>query len=244
MILRVELGSASARLALLATMLLVLACAPKTRIVGREPYEGEKLPRPDRILVYDFAARAADLPPWSEAAKTYQGREAAATDDEVEVARKLGYQMTKELVSRIDEMGLTVKRSIDPSEPQPGDIALVGFLGSVDEGSGFKRVVLGFGSGAPEITSHLEGYLATEEGFRKLGSGRAQAGKKKTPGAVVPIIVAIVTKNPIGLIVTAPIKITGEMTGRTTLEGAGEQMAEQIAKELEPRFREQGWLED
>src|SRR5690606_9985093 len=111
MIRRLELGSAPARLALLATMLLVLACAPKTRIANREPYAGEMLPRPDRILVYPFAARTEDLPPWSEAAKTHP-EEAVASEEEVDVARNLGSQMAHELVERIEDMGLPAERTV------------------------------------------------------------------------------------------------------------------------------------
>lgn len=243
MIRRLELGSAPARLALLATMLLVLACAPKTRIANREPYAGEMLPRPDRILVYPFAARTEDLPPWSEAAKTHP-EEAVASEEEVDVARNLGSQMAHELVERIEDMGLPAERTVDPAAPRPGDIAIVGFLASVDEGSGFKRVLLGFGSGAPEVTTHVEGYLATENGIRKLGSGDAEAGKRRAPGAVLPILVTIVTKNPIGILVTTPFKIGGEMTGKSTVEGVGKAMADDIAAQLEIKFREQGWIED
>ena len=43
-------------------LLLIGGCA-KTWVVERQSYEGPRLARPARILVYDFAASAADLPP-------------------------------------------------------------------------------------------------------------------------------------------------------------------------------------
>ena len=152
--------------------------------------------------------------------------------------------MTTELVKRIAGMGLPAERATADSRPADGDIVIVGYLSSVDEGSGFKRVVVGFGSGAAEVTSSVEGYLSTPEGLRKLGSAETTSGKGHSPGVVVPLIVTVATANPIGLIVMAPIKIGSEMTGRSTVEGVGKRMADKIADELEIKFREQGWLAD
>jgi hypothetical protein len=227
---------------MLATGLLTVGCA-STKLSNRQEYQGEKLARPDRIFVHDFAASAADLPAWSEAATTYAGREAAASPEELAAARKLGTHMTTELVSRIDAMGLEAERADGGTKPSPGDLVIVGFLGSVDEGSGFKRVVIGFGSGSAEVTSHVEGYLATADGYRKLGSGDASAGKGHSPGVVLPIAVTIATANPIGLIVMAPIKVGTEVSGRNKIEGVGKRMAGDVADELEKKFREQGWIE-
>lgn len=222
-------------------ILLMIGCA-STKISNRQEYQGEKLARPDRIHVHDFAASAADLPAWSEAAATYAGRQATASPEELAAARELGTHMTTELVSRIDAMGLEAERANGESKPSPGDLVIVGFLGSVDEGSGFKRVVVGFGSGSAEVTSHVEGYLATEDGFRKLGSGDASSGKGHAPGVVVPIAVTIATANPIGLLVMTPIKVGTEISGRNKAEGVGKRMAGSVADELEKKFREQGWL--
>lgn len=222
-------------------LLLAIGCS-STKISNRQEYQGEKLARPDRIFVHDFAASAADLPVWSEAAKTYAGRQATASPEELAAARELGGHMATELVARIDAMGLEAERANAQTKPAPGDLVIVGFLGSVDEGSGFKRVVIGFGSGSAEVTTHVEGYLATESGYRKLGSGDASAGKGHTPGVVLPLVVTIATANPIGLIVMAPIKIGTEVSGRNKIEGVGKRMAGDVADELEKKFREQGWI--
>ncbi|MFO0689443.1 MAG: DUF4410 domain-containing protein [Myxococcota bacterium] len=222
-------------------ILLAIGCS-STKISNRQEYQGEKLARPDRIFVRDFAARAADLPAWSEAATTYAGKEATASPEELDAARELGVQMATELVARIDAMGLEAEHANDQTQPSPGDLVIVGFLGSVDEGSGFKRVVIGFGSGSAEVTTHVEGYLATDSGYRKLGSGDASSATSRGPGVVVPIVVTIATANPIGLIVMAPIKIGTEVSGRNKIEGVGKRMAGDVADVLEKKFREQGWL--
>jgi len=238
----VPLGSARL-IPLLVAAAIATGCAG-TRISDRQEYQGEKLARPAHILVHDFAARAADLPAWSEAAATFASNEAAATPEEIEAGRQLGVQMANRIVERIDAMGLDAQRAADVPTPTPGDIVIVGFLGSIDEGSGFKRVVLGFGSGSAEVSTHVEGYRALDGGYEKLGSGTADNGKKKSPGLVVPTLVTIATKNPIGLLVMTPVKLAGEVTGKNTVEGVGKKMADDVADELEVKFREQGWIAD
>lgn len=236
--------SGSMRVAIgLASLALALGCG-SIKITDRDEYKGPKLARPDKILIHDFAATVGDLPEWSDAAKANTGAQAAATPEEIEAGRTLGAQMTTELVKRIDDMGLPAERATADSQPGDGDLVIVGYLSSVEEGSGFKRVVVGFGSGAAEVTSTVEGYLSTPEGLRKLGSGAATSGKGRAPGVVMPIVVTAVTANPIGLIIMAPVKIGTEMSGRDTVKGVGKRMSEKIADELEIKFREQGWIAD
>lgn len=235
-------GPGIRRTLLLGAGLLLLAGCSSIQLSNREEYQGQKLARPDRIYVHDFAARAGDLPSWSEAATTYSGREAASSGEELEAARELGIQMGAELVRRIDAMGLEAERADGATKPSPGDLVIVGFLGSVEEGSGFKRVVVGFGAGAAQVTSHVEGYLATADGYRKLGSGDAASKKAHGPGVMVPVAVTIATANPIGLLVMAPIKVGTEVSGRNKIEGVGKRMAGEVADALEPKFREQGWI--
>lgn len=43
------------------TLALGSGCA-SIKVTDRDEYQGEKLARPDQILVHDFAATAADLP--------------------------------------------------------------------------------------------------------------------------------------------------------------------------------------
>lgn len=229
------------RIAAISMLFLATGCA-SIAITDRDEYEGEKLARPGQILVHDFAVTVDDLPEWSDARKAHAGDPALPSAEEVELGRKLGSQMAFVLVGRIREMGLNGQRVVRGSQAQDGDIAIVGYLTSLDEGSGVKRVMLGFGSGAAEVTSQVEGYLATEDGMRKLGSGGATSGAGKSPGTVVPIIVTVVTKNPIGLLVTTPIKVGSEMAGKGQIEDVGERMADAIADELEKKFREQGWI--
>lgn len=63
----------------------------------------------------------------------------------------------------------------------------MGSFEAVDMGSEAKRVVLGFGSGAADLRTAVEGYLMTQQGLRRLGSGTLGSREGKTPGIAVSL---------------------------------------------------------
>jgi len=58
-----------------------------------------------------------------------------------------------------------------------------------------------------------------------------------------PAALAIATANPIGLIVTSGVKVYGETSGKSTIEGRGAATAKEIATRLRVRFEQQGWID-
>jgi hypothetical protein len=202
----------------------------------------EKIARPDRIIVHDFAATAADIPAWSAAGSKYAGVATPQTADQVATGRKLGAEVAKELVAQIQAMGMPAVLAAGQPAPRLGDIVIIGYFESVQKGSAAERVALGFGSGAADLRTAVEGYLMTDRGLRQLGSGEVDAGGGKGPGLLVPLVVTAATANPIGLIVSGAVKAEGEASGTTTIKGAAQRTATQIADHLRGRFREEGWI--
>ncbi len=226
----------------LMALVLAVGCA-STKVTERESKIGtEKIVRPDHIYVYPFAATPADIPPWSVAAERYAQPSEPSTPEELEVGRKLGALVAKELVSEIQGMGLLALEGSRQSLPRPNDVLLMGYFEAVEEGSTVKRLALGFGSGATELTTTVEGYQMTPEGVRLLGSAKLQSGGSKMPGLFVPLAVLAATANPIGLVVMGSVKVAGEVKGGSKLEGAAKRTAEAIADQLRVRFKELGWI--
>jgi hypothetical protein len=75
--------------------------------------------------------------------------------------------------------------------PRLNDLVIRGYLLSVKEGSAAERVVIGFGSGASELRTAVEGYQMTAQGLRELGSGDVESGGSKTPGAAVGLLASL-----------------------------------------------------
>ncbi|MGH8065157.1 MAG: DUF4410 domain-containing protein [Candidatus Entotheonellia bacterium] len=227
--------------ACLFALVLGAGCA-STQVTARQPYAGEKIARPDRIIVHNFAATPADVPAWSVVAGQYARHSTPQTAEEIEVGRKLGAEVAKELVAELRGMGLPAVQAAGQPVPRIGDIVIMGYFESVDTGSAAERIVLGFGSGAAHLQTAVEGYLMTDKGLRRLGSGEVDSGGGKTPGVAVPLAVAAASGNPIGLIVGGAVKVGGEVTGKSTIEGAAKRTAKEIADQLRVACQRQGWI--
>lgn len=218
------------------------AAVSSSNIIDRQQLVNEKLPRPSRIWVYNFATRLADVPPDSSVAGELSEEGMPETAEQLEAGRELGALIAQQLVTDIQGMGLPAEVASSGTVPQVNDIVIRGYLLSIEQGSTAKRFVIGFGSGGSELTTAVEGYQMTPQGLRKLGSGTISSASKKTPGMIVPAAVAAATANPIGLIVVGGAKIYGETSGRNNLEGRAEKTADEIAEQLRTRFQEQGWI--
>jgi hypothetical protein len=139
---------------------------------------------------------------------------APQTAAQLAIGRKLGAEIAKDLVAELQTMGLPAVRAVGQPGPRVGDGLVVGYFASVDAGSATERVVLGFGAGGAELKTVVKGFLMTAQGLRALGSGEVEAGSGKMPGGAVPLVVAVATANPIGLVVSGAAKAYGEVSVR------------------------------
>jgi hypothetical protein len=212
---------------LLITSVVIVGCA-STNVTQQTPIQDTGLARPNTIYVYDFIATQQDIP-----------SDAPILSN---TGRQLGALIAKELVSDINAMGMNAVQAGPGSSPQVGDGVIRGYIVSAESGSMGKRFVIGFGSGASEMDTVVEGFVMTKNGLRKLGSGQVGAAGNKAPGLVVPAAVAVATGNPIGLAVMGGLKIYGQASGRHTLEGHAKSTADEIAAQLKSRFKERGWI--
>lgn len=228
-----------------AALALFAACT-STKIVARDEYQGtEKLPRPDRILVYDFGSTPDQIPPGSPLAGQVSLPDPPPSEEELEAARQLGISVATELVKNIQAMGLPAVRAYDQPPARPGELVLKGYFLSIDEGSAVKRILIGFGSGSAELKTFVEGYWMTDYGLQRLGSGEIESGSRGgAPGVIVPVAVTIATANPIGLIVGGVVKAGTEIAGTSKIGASGKRTADLIAEELKPKFVQHGWIED
>lgn len=232
------------RIAFLFVLAVVAGCA-STKVTEQTPITEPTLPRPNQIWVYDFVATPTDVPADSSIASQVGAPSTPPTAEETATGRQLGALIARELVADIQAMGLSAVQAGPGATPQVGDGVIRGYLVSTEgggAGSAVKRFVIGFGAGTSEMDTVVEGYAVTPQGLRKLGSGTLTSSGSKTPGAVVPAAVAIATGNPIGLVVVGGLKLYGEASGRSALEGRAKATADAIAEQLKIRFQDRGWI--
>jgi Domain of unknown function (DUF4410) len=226
--------------ALLLAVVAVAGCA-STEVTERQRYQGQRLARPDRIIVHDFTGNPAEVPPESPFAAQLAGT-IPPTPEQREVGRELGAQIARQLVADLQGMGLPAVPAAGQPAPQVDDIVLRGYFVSIDQGSAGKRVLVGFGRGAAEMRAAVEGYQMTAQGLRLLGRGEVRSGGGEMPGVAVPLAVLAATANPIGLVVGGGAKLYGEATGSDTIEGVAKRTADEVAAQLQTAAEEQGWI--
>ncbi len=222
--------------------LLVIAGCASTEVVERKQFVNEKLPRPSKIVIYDFVADPAEVPKDSALAAHAGGKTPAPTPEKIALGRKLGANIAAELTREIREMGLPAEKASPGTKLQVNDIVLRGYFLSLSEGNAAKRVVVGFGYGTSELETLVEGYQMTAKGLRILGSAKLKSVGSKTPGGGLGAATMIAKANPVGLIVGGTVKGYGEISGNSKVEGLARATAKEIAEKLQIRFKEEGWI--
>jgi len=235
--------SIASRIVLCLFVAVVIAGCASTKVTDRQILVTGRIPRPEHILVYNFVATPADVPADSALADQSAVSQTPQTAEHIETGRRVGADIATWLVEEIRRLGLPAERALAGATPRINDIVIRGYLLSVEEGSVTKRMAIGFGAGASRLSVAVEGYQMTAQGLRKLGSGTVEAGGGKGPGAAVPLAIAIASANPLGLIVSSGMKVHGEMSGSSKIEGRAEQTAKEIANQLKTRFQKEGWIE-
>lgn len=221
---------------------LVVSGCSSTSTTNRQQYQGGELAQPGRILIYDFTASASGVPSESSFAAEHAVSETPPTTQELELTAALGAEIAKQVTEQLRDAGLPAVRAAGQPAPQVDDVLIRGYFVSADTGSAVKRLLVGFGSGSAELTTAVEGFQMTPQGPKLLGSGTVDSAGGKSPGMILPLAVMAATANPIGLAVGGTLKLAGEATGVTTIEGAARRTADEISEQLIDAAERRGWL--
>ena len=154
----------------LGSMLLVtVACGPAS--VQRVSGPSGALPRPDRILVYDFAVTPDEVRLDSglstQLGQLFGGGQNPGTS---RTAEEMANAVANALVKELNQYGLPAERAL--SAPSAGGRLLMikGQFVSIDEGNRTERVLIGLGAGRTGVQASVQVYEITPEGMRNVGS--------------------------------------------------------------------------
>lgn len=225
----------------LFTLMILTGCASPKVTDYVQPGPG-KIPRPNTIWVYNFAATAAGIPEQSALAHRPDLETAPQTADEAAAGEALGQEMAAQLVAEIQATGMNSALATPDTQPRANDLVIRGYLLSVEEGNATRRVAIGFGSGASELRIAVEGFRMTDTGLRKLGSAKVDMGGSKSPGSVAGVAGLIATHNPAGLLISTGMKVYGEESGNNKVEGQARTIIKKMGEVLKKRFQQQGWV--
>jgi len=228
------------RFAALAGLAVLAAC---TSAQSQIETGGEKLPRPQVVIVETFAASADEVQldeglstEIEQAIKADRGT--SRTEQELQVGHQVTNAIAEKLVVEIQDMGLTAQRSGAASPGVQDAVVIKGQLTSIDEGNRTERVIVGLGAGRSDVRVHVQIY----QGNQLIDTIEVDAKSGLSPGMAETMGVGGLTGH---LLVSAAVSggahVVSESVGATVVADA-DRSAKGIAKQLAVLFGEQGWV--
>jgi len=235
----------------LTFVVLAAGCAKTGHVEDKEAAGAATHTKPDRILVYDFAANPEDLPPDSELAKLQQDGGKAKSAREIEFGRRLGELTAEYLTKALREKSISAFNASTGVLPRVGDGIIRGEFVTIEQGSMTTRMLVGFGYGKAELKTLVEAYQVTPDGIVTLGSTKVETAGGQLPGILVPVG-AGVAAGALGAGVAVSSTATSaalsgasnaaQEFGPESIEAAAERTAEAIAMIVEVEWKKRGWL--
>src|SRR6185503_15982009 len=103
--------------------------------------------------------------------------------EQAKVARSVAASFSEELVKALGKSGLPTERTAHLPRIPERTLAIDGQFVSIDEGNRARRMVIGFGAGATEITAHVQVYMGMPAGPLVVREFQTKAESSKKPGA-------------------------------------------------------------
>ncbi|MBW2495046.1 MAG: DUF4410 domain-containing protein [Deltaproteobacteria bacterium] len=218
---------------------IAMGCASARVTSTPEPGDPGMLPRPSVIYIYDFAVSPNDV------VIDTLGAEFTSESEELTKEKKQAYAtadaLSKAIVEQLQKQGINAQRAKDGDIPPLNALVLKGQFITIDKGSRFKRMVIGFGAGSSELRANVQAYQATARGLHPIAEAVAEAKGSKAPGMAIPVAGgAAMGSAATSAIVSGGLNVARET--RAAMSPDVKRMAEKIAERAKAFYVRQGWL--
>src|SRR5512134_2275948 len=220
---------------------LLAACTSVS--VDRDVGATERLPAPDRVLVYNFAITPQEVQLdaiGSAITSTLDGT--ADSQQQTQVGHAVADALAKRLVSDIQNMGLYAERAAGPVPPTGIDVLILGQLVSIDEGNAAERMIIGLGAGRSDVEAHVQVYQSASGRRIPVETMSGTAKSSLMPGAAETMGVGALTGH---LLVSAAITAGSQVANQTlsaNVDSEAGRLADKVSDQLKVLFAEQGWI--
>jgi hypothetical protein len=196
------------------------------------------LPKPDKILVYNFTVDPDSIAMDDSAAERLHRRRLARrgsdTDSSPEqVAQRVLAAFTDALVGELQKTSVPSAAAFDAYAAVPPQVLTVrGEFTAIDQGNKTKRVMVGFGRGASDVQAHVTVSLTTADQPLLLSEFNLQSESGKKPGAAATMGVGSVATG-------AAAGSAGDK--KASVEADAARMAQAVAKQIQAAMTAQHW---
>ena len=231
-------------LAALTLALLAVGCAKtNVRATNQVAYTG--LPRPDRVLIYNFAVTPADIQEnssiFAKIGRNIENKNQTA--DEIQLGREVADALATELTVKIANMGLNPLRADRNMPVTQGSILITGRFTKIDEGNRLRRNVIGLGMGQSSVESAVSVLAPEPSGLQEIIAFDAHADSGNMPGAAVMGPAGAAAGAGTAAVVATNAAMSGAKSYKSSSAQQAKKIAEKIAAELAKYFAQQGWID-
>lgn len=204
--------------------------AAKITVTPVAGYSGSTpLPKPDKILVYDFALNGADVQ--VDKMQALRPRHLLTGDESPEaIAAGATKKFSQELVKELEKTGIPVERVAAGATPSNNQLAIQGSFTSLKQGNKTERDTIGMGAGGADVQTKVDVHLKTPSEMVLLSQFETKTTAAENPGAAVPVAAGMaVAKSTVG-------------DRKKTVNAYASKTADTAAKEIFRSMAAQGWI--
>ena len=230
-------------LATLAIALLASGCA-KTNVRATNEVAYTGLSRPERVLIYNFAASPADIQQnssiFAKMGRNMENKDQTA--EEIQVGREVADALATELTTKIAGMGLNALRADRNMPITKGSILITGQFTKIDEGNRLRRNLIGLGMGQSSVDAAVSVLAPGRSELEEIIAFNAHADSGNMPGAGIMGPAGAAAGAGTAAVLATNAAMTGVKTYKSASATQAKKIAEKIAAELAKYFAQQGWI--
>jgi Domain of unknown function (DUF4410) len=234
--------------AYLTTLAIGLAACASARTQTVETYSGAPLPRPDRVVIYDFAVSPEDVRLDQGIGPRLQRmvQEPPTGSAELEAARATQQALATALTRQLQTYGLTAERSTARGTLPYGSILLVqGQIVAIDEGNRARRVMIGLGAGKSSVTADAQLYYAAGNAApRLLTSFEGGSDSGHAPGVAETMGAGAAADRLASSAAVGGAMHTGSERRGASDDANAERLAKSLATQIAHFAVSQGWIRE
>jgi uncharacterized protein YfiM (DUF2279 family) len=208
--------------------------AAKINVTSLAAYTGSSpLPKPQKILVYDFALNPDDVQ--VDKVQALRPRHLITGDKSQDaVAASAGKKFYVELVKAMEKTGIPVEH-VATGTPAPDNAMVIeGAFTSLKEGTKVERDTIGMGAGGADVETKVDVHLKTPSDSVMLSQFTTDTKAAKNAGSALPVAAGL---NPAVAVTKSTVT-----DRRKTLNAYASKTADAAAKEIFKSMAAQGWV--
>ena len=191
------------------------------------------LPKPQKILVYDFAINPDDVQ--VDKVQSLRPRHLITGDkSQNAVAASANKTFYQELVKAMEKTGIPVEHVAVGTKPTDNAMLIQGSFTSLKEGTKAERDTIGMGTGAADVETKVDVHLKTPTDTVLVSQFQTETKPAANAGSAVPVAAGL---NP------AAVATKSTITDRKkTVNAYASKTADATAKEIFKSMAAQGWI--